>query len=395
MTRRFARRTATPLILLFVLFVLLGSLLPANPAAAAASTGQPPEIGGVSAILVDMDDGRVIYEKNADERRSTASTTKIMTGILSLETLPMDRMVTASKKAADVGESEIWLEPGESLSVSDLLYALLVRSANDAAVALAEASAGSLEGFVQKMNEKAISLGLKNTHYANPHGLEAKEHYSSARDLAALARYAMRNEEFRRLVSTVTATIPWPGHEYKRTLHNRNDLVGETPFITGIKTGYTGKAGYCLVGSGARDGVSLISVILGEPTKESVDDDTVKLLEYGFAKYQRVVLTDKDLPVAEVDVPYHFSGKLPLLTDRRLVRTVYADDPVEQTVTVVDQLELPVEKGQTLGKVVYTVGGRPAGEVELVAGTAVEKATLAVKLRFLWDRFKYWLSTNV
>ncbi|MCL5942266.1 MAG: D-alanyl-D-alanine carboxypeptidase [Actinobacteria bacterium] len=368
----------------------------AAPAAAAPTDGVlPPTVGGASAILVNMEDGRVIFEKNADERRSIASLTKIMTGILALETLPPDRVVTTSPAAAAAGESEIWLQPGEKLTVRDLLYGLMVRSANDAAVALAEASAGTVAGFVEKMNAKAAQLGMTNTSFANPHGLEAKEHYSSARDMATLARYAMQNEEFRRLVSTITVTIPWPGHAYKRTLHNRNALLGKVPFITGIKTGYTRKAGYCLVGSGSRDGVSLISVILGEPTKDGVDTDTVKLLEYGFGKYQRVVLTEKDRAMAAVDVPYRFGEKLPLVTERELVRTVYADDPIARTVSVADVLVLPIKKGQVLGKVVYTVGGRPAGEVELVAERAVERATLAVKLRYLWDRFKYWLSTHI
>ncbi|MHB8868720.1 MAG: D-alanyl-D-alanine carboxypeptidase family protein [Thermoleophilia bacterium] len=366
-------------------------LPPVADAAQTATTAPPPTIRGAASILINLDDGRVLFENGADAQRSIASTTKIMTGILALETIPLDRVIKASQKATDAGESEIWLEPGEELAARDLLSALMVRSANDAAVALAESSAGSLEAFVEAMNAKAAELGLTNTHFANPHGLEAKEHYSSARDLATLARYAMQNEEFRKLVATEKARIPWPGREYDRVLENRNSLIGSVPFVTGIKTGYTGKAGFCLVGSGARDGVSLVSVILGEENKDAVNADSVALLEYGFSLYRQVNLMEKDVPVAELDIPYHFGEKLTLSTDRELVRTVFAADPITKTVTAQEQLTLPVDEGQTLGKVTFEVAGFVAGEVNLVATRSIEAPTLRVKLTYLWDRMMNWL----
>ncbi|MHB1345138.1 MAG: D-alanyl-D-alanine carboxypeptidase family protein [Thermoleophilia bacterium] len=366
-------------------------LPPVADATQTATTAPLPTVRGAAAILINMDDGRVLFENSADAQRPIASTTKIMTGILALETIPLDRVIKASQKASDAGESEIWLEPGEELAAGDLLYALMVRSANDAAVALAESSAGSLEAFVEAMNAKAVELGLTNTHFANPHGLEAKEHYSSARDLATLARYAMQNAEFRKLVATEKARIPWPGREYDRVLENRNSLVGSVPFVTGIKTGYTAKAGFCLVGSGARDGVSLVSVILGEENKDAVNADSVALLEYGFTLYRQVNLMAKDVPVAELDIPYHFGEKLTLSTDRELVRTVFAADPITKTVTAQQQLTLPVDEGQTLGKVTFEVAGAVAGEVNLVATRSIEAPTLRVKLTYLWDRMMNWL----
>ncbi len=360
-----------------------------------AASDQAPGVRGKSVILVNMDDGRVIYENNADERRSIASTTKIMTGILALEMLPLDKMVKASVKATEAGESEIWLEPGEELSVEDLMKALLVRSANDAAVDLAEAASGSLEAFIDAMNAKAAELGLTNTHFANPHGLEAKEHYSSARDLATMARYAMQNEEFRKLVATPKVTIPWPGRPYDRVLENRNSLVGSVSFITGVKSGYTAKAGYCLVGSGARDGVSLVSVILGDDTKDAVNNDTVSLLDYGFAKFRQVPLMDEGVSVAEMDVPYHFGEKVVLKTDRKLVRTLYAADAITKTVAVQERLVLPVHEGQVLGRVTFEAGGSVAGEVELVADRSIDEPTLQVKLKYIWDRMINWLGKAV
>ncbi len=356
-----------------------------------AAPPTPPAPRGAAAILMNLDDGRVLYETAADERRSIASTTKIMTGILAIELLPPEQVIKTSKKAAAAGESEIWLEPGEELTVEEMLYALMVKSANDAAVALGEAASGDLESFVKAMNAKAVELGMTNTHYANPHGLEAKEHYSSARDLAILSRYAMKNDLFRKLVATPTVKIPWQGREYDRVLENRNALVGAVPFITGIKTGYTSPAGFCLVGSGAQDGASLVSVILGEKDKGSVNDDTVALLEWGFARYRQVDLIDEGLPIAEMDVPYHVGEKLAVGTDRKLVRTLYDEDVVTKTVTVQEKLVLPVVRGQALGKVTFATADGVIGEVDLVAERAIEAPTLGVKLRYVWDRMIRWL----
>jgi len=402
MIPRPSRGTATALLLALCLVVLgltpltghaVGvSVTSPSPVSVTTSTTLPtgaPAVGGAAAILVNMEDGRVLYEKNADARRAIASTTKIMTGIVALESLPLDRVVTASKHATDAGESEIWLVPGEKLSVKDLLYALLVKSGNDAAVALAEASAGSEKAFVERMNAKAAELGMKNTHFSNPHGLDGKDHYSSARDLSILGRYAMQSELFRTVVGTAKTTIPWPGHTYDRVLKNHNTLVGKIPYVTGIKTGYTGKAGFCLVASGMRDGVSTVTVILGEPNKASVDKDTLKLLQYGFSRYRRVVLAEKGVEMAQVDVPYHFHDRLPLVTDARLEKTVYVGDKVGRTVSVQSDLTLPVAAGDVVGTVAYQLEGRAAGTVDLVATRSIEKPTLAVKLRYLFDRVGY------
>jgi D-alanyl-D-alanine carboxypeptidase (penicillin-binding protein 5/6) len=362
---------------------------------AEASTSLPPKVRGKSAILINLADGRVLFESDADTRRAIASTTKIMTGILSLETLPLEQVVTASKQADAAGESEIWLTPGEQLTVEQLLYALMVKSANDAAVALAEASAGSVEAYVEKMNTKAQELGLTNTHFANPHGLDSEEHYSSARDLALLAQYAMGNEEFRRIVGLEKVNIPWGGRDYDRVLESRNGLLGEVPFVDGVKTGYTRKAGFCLVGSGTREGLSLVSVILGEATKDELYDDTVALLEYGFSRYRDVTLTEKNVTMAEMPVPFTIDRKLPLITQTALGCKVYLDDEIESAVTLNAPLVLPVAKGQVLGKVSYEVGGQPFSDVPLVAAEAIEAPTLGVKVRYYWARFAGWLGNIV
>jgi serine-type D-Ala-D-Ala carboxypeptidase (penicillin-binding protein 5/6) len=353
-----------------------------------------PPLGARSAILIREDDGRVLYELDPDSPRPIASTTKIMTGILALETLPLDQVVTASKRADAAGESEIWLVPGEQMTVENLLYALLVKSANDAAVALAEAGAGTVEAWMDKMNAKAAQLGLTNTRFNNPHGLDAPEHYSSARDLAVLGQYAMANAEFRRIVALETINIPWSGRDYDRVLNNRNGLLGEVEFVNGIKTGYTGKAGFCLVGSGVKDDISLISVVLGAETKEGLYEDTVALLEYGFSRYKDVTFAEKDVVMADLPVPYWIDRKLPLVTKTKLDGTVHVEDVMAQEVKLNAPLILPVQRGDVLGTVSFDVGGRSAGHVELVAAETIDAPTLGIKVRYYWARLLAWLGAR-
>jgi D-alanyl-D-alanine carboxypeptidase (penicillin-binding protein 5/6) len=390
------RGAPAPLLLALLAVFLVLSIVPVPALAATGGGGSAPDVGGTAVMLMDVDSGRIIYERNADERLSIASTTKIMTGVVVLENLSLEETVTVSAHAAGAGESEAWLETGEVLPAKTLFDAMMVRSANDAAVALAEAVAGSEEAFVELMNARAEELGLDNTHFANTHGLDAKGHYSSARDLAELTSYAMGLVPFRQAVASPKVTLPpAPSNGNPRTFSNRNKLIGEVDFITGVKTGYTGKAGWCLVGSGSDNGVDLVSVILGEPTQDERNNDTVELLEYGFSKYRQEVLVGQGEELAEVPVPYHFGETLSLSTDRRLVRTLYEDEKVTRTISVVRDVALPIEAGQTLGKVAFSVDGRPAGEVDLVAVRAVEAPTLRIKIQYLWDRFVAWADEQV
>jgi serine-type D-Ala-D-Ala carboxypeptidase (penicillin-binding protein 5/6) len=236
------------------------------------------------------------------------------------------------------------------------------------------------------MNEKAAALGLTNTHFANPHGLDQTGHYSSARDLATLARYAMRNQLFRTIVSTETTAISWPGHPTDRTLTNHNKILGKVDFVTGIKTGFTNDAMFCLVSSGTQDGASLIAVVLGSDSWDAVDSTSEALLEYGFSQYHKEVLTTKGAVLSEVPVPYHYEQTLPLVADEGFSVSVFGDQQVQQVVKVTRPLTLPVDEGAALGTVKYTVGGRPAGEVKLLATRSVGPATLGVRLRYVWDR---------
>ncbi len=242
---------------------------------------QVPSLSAEASILVDGSSGQVLYEWNADERLANASTTKILTAIVVMENSDLQDMVTVSERAVSTGESGINLVVGEQLTVEQLLYTMLVQSANDAATALAEHVGGSVEHFADMMNAKAQSLGAVNTHFVNPHGLDDPNHYTTARDLAIMGCYAMRMPLFRKMVTTASYTIPWPGHPWDRVATAHNKFLEMYQYATGIKTGLTNRAGYCLVGSASKNGRELVSAVLG-CSHETFYNDTITLMEYGF-----------------------------------------------------------------------------------------------------------------
>jgi D-alanyl-D-alanine carboxypeptidase (penicillin-binding protein 5/6) len=309
-----------------------------------------PSISAAAAFLMDPQTGDTLYEINADQSLPMASTTKIMTAVLVLENAPLEESVTVSAYADATGESSAWLEEGEVLTVEQLLYALMVQSANDAAVALAEKVGGSEEAFVEMMNAKAAELGLEHTHFANPHGLDAAGHYTSARDLATIAAYAMRIPEFRSIVVADGYEIPWPGHPYPRVLENHNKLLKLYPYATGIKTGYTLGAGKCLVASAQKEGRELVSVILNGG--DSYWDQTISLMEYGFNDFARVEFAYSGQPLATVEVGDFPRREVNAVGRGDLVFTVRKDQLAEYENAVIRYLEwvpYPVEAGQEIG----------------------------------------------
>lgn len=235
-----------------------------------------PQVSAHCALLMDAASGRVLYQKNADEKSRVASTTKIMTGLLACECLPFERMVCVPVEACGVEGSSMYLKPGETLPVRTLVYGLLLHSGNDAAAALALACDGSIERFAQRMNRRAAQLGMQNTHFCNPSGLDEDGHYSTARDLALLARAAMQNARFAAVAGTKSIVLDG------RSFTNHNRLLWSYPGATGIKTGYTRAAGRILVSSAERGGISLIAVTIDAP-----DDwnDHAALLDYGFSAF--------------------------------------------------------------------------------------------------------------
>jgi D-alanyl-D-alanine carboxypeptidase (penicillin-binding protein 5/6) len=355
----------------------------------------PPGIKSPSAVLINMSSGKVLYERKAHVRRPMASTTKIMTGILILEKMDLTTPVTVSKKAAQTIEPKTWLKEGDVLTVEQLLYALMLRSANSAAVALAEACSGSVEAFVAEMNKKAAQLEMSDTHFVTPNGLDTTGHYSTAADMARLGQYAMTNEPFRKIVGTKTYTVSLPGRGEPTVFKNTNKLMGQVTWVTGIKSGLTPKAEQCLVGSGTKDGVSMISVVLGQPVPDVCWSESKALMQYGFSQYRHLTLVNEGVVVAEGAVPYQLDGRIQLVTESAVEMELYKSDDVTASVAVDRPLVLPVAAGESFGRVALTVGGQTVGTVDLVVTKSFGKPTLGSKLAYCWDRFARWLGRVV
>ncbi len=260
-----------------------------------------PDISAKGAVLMEAGSGDVIFGKNENTRLSMASTTKIMTALVALEHMELNTRVTVTDASVGVEGSSIYLVAGETLTLEDLLYALLLESANDAAETIAIAVAGDIPAFAELMNQKAAEIGLCDTHFVNPHGLDAEEHYTTAKELALLTRVALENEDFRRIVATERHTIPLHDTGGVRLLLNHNKLLRTYDGCIGVKTGFTKKTGRCLVSAAERDGVRLIAVTLGAPNDWQ---DHADMLDYGFSLYEAVTLCH----------PGDYQAPLPLCT---------------------------------------------------------------------------------
>ncbi|MDI6891633.1 MAG: D-alanyl-D-alanine carboxypeptidase family protein [Actinomycetota bacterium] len=352
----------------FLLFIfILGAFWPAQVAA-------QPAISAQSGILIDVRTGQVLWEKNPHQKRSIASTTKIMTAVLVLERAQFTDVVTTSQKAADVGEAELYLSPGEQRTVEELLYGLLLKSANDAAMTLAEHVGGSVEHFVELMNKKAELIGARNTNFTNPHGLTDGSHHSTAYDLSLIARYALLDPEFAKIVSTEHRTIPWPDNQYPRELENHNKLLKRYPYADGVKTGYTTKAGHCLVASATKDETKLLLVVLGSPTSEACYTDSERLLDYGFTNFRRERVVRRGKVYKAVNLPVWEGEKLNLIAASDLfVQVKQNPHTLESKVSFEEPKVLPIFKGQKFGEVIVTQDGLEFERVDLVAQKDIPK----------------------
>ncbi|HEU5139576.1 MAG TPA: D-alanyl-D-alanine carboxypeptidase family protein, partial [Bacillales bacterium] len=312
-----------------------------------------------SAILMVADTGTILYNKNADKKLPPASMTKIMTMLLIMESLnqgkiALDDEVRTSEHAASMGGSQIFLEEGETMTVKQMLKAIAVGSANDASVAMAEKIAGSEEAFVKMMNEKAKALGLKNTHFENPTGLPAENHYSTAADMAKMARALLQYEQITQYTGIYQDYLR-EGTDNKFWLVNTNRLVKTYPNVDGLKTGYTNEAKYCLTATAEKSGMRLIAVVMGAPTTKSRNAQVTNMLDYAFSQYQTHKLYDKGKVVKTVHVDKGVRNKVPVVTSREVaILTKKGESPknVKKSIKVKDELKAPLKKGETIGKVV-------------------------------------------
>ncbi|WP_338114440.1 D-alanyl-D-alanine carboxypeptidase family protein [Tissierella carlieri] len=347
-------------------------------------------LSGEGAILIDMDTSEILYEKNSHSQFYPASTTKIMTAILAIEHGNMDDIVTIDQEVVDLTDgSHIALEPGEQLSLEHLLNALLIESANDAAVAIAKHISGSVENFSKLMNEKAKSIGALNTNFVNPNGLPNEEHMTTAYDLALIGRYAMENEKFRSIVKKYTYTIPITNKKTEpRPLKSANRLLYSTEKIdvdgkltpikydgvNGVKSGYTVAAQQCLVTSLEKDGHRLIAVVLKSNGK-NIYSDIHKLLNYGIENFEKVKIGFANKFINNFNVN---NGVIPFVagvskSDSHFIVRKDQKDKVEEKIIVDETLEAPISKGQVIGKLEYLLNGKVVAETDIVSTMDVEK----------------------
>ena len=359
--------------------------LPASGDTVAAS---PPSVSARAAVLMEAKSGEVIFEKNPDASLPMASTTKIMTALVALEQISPKTVVTVPPEAVGIEGSSVYLNAGEKLTVEELLYALLLASANDAAVAIAVAVGGSVEAFAELMNRKAAALGLTATHFVNPHGLDAEGHRTTARELAVIARAALENPAFREICSTRRKAIPKDGAENGRWLLNHNKLLNMYPDCIGVKTGYTKKTGRCLVSAAEREGLTLIAVTLGAP-----DDwrDHTAMLDYGFLRYTSVTLCDEEffsapLPVVAGDREYIMAENTASLT----ISLPRDHGPIRCVVELPRFEFAPISAGSAVGRLVFyeTMGQGALRELGSVPLTAVYGVGAATFRYDLWGAIK-------
>ena len=327
------------------------------------------------AILLDANTGRVLYERHADKRSLIASTTKIMTALIVCEQCNVLDRVRIPKEAVGIEGSSIYLQEGEVLTIQELLYGMMLHSGNDAATALAIYCGGTIEGFAQLMNDKAHRLGLTNTHFENPHGLDSPDHYSTAEDLAKLAAYAMDNPIFRKTVSAKTLTIG------NRALRNHNKLLWRVDGADGVKTGYTKAAGRILVSSATRSGRRLIAVTIDAP-----DDwnDHCALLEKGFSQYSTVDLIKKDTLIGYCEVAGGTAGQVELLAAEDFSYPLAEGERVTFRRNDCGFVYAPAVDGDFAGNLYILVDGSSVGKIPLVFGETVEQE--APQRATLWQR---------
>jgi D-alanyl-D-alanine carboxypeptidase (penicillin-binding protein 5/6) len=363
--------------------------------AAAATAPLPPTVSAKAYVVMDQQTGVVLAQKNSSERLPMASTTKIMTGLLVLEHFrDLTTVIKAPRDAVGVGEDEIYLVKGEKLTVDQLLEALLIQSANDAAADLADAVAGTQAKFVALMNAKAVALGLTNTHYANPHGLDAPGHYTSALDLTHLARIAMADPRFAGYVDHYTATIPWAHHSYRRVLVSHNELLEDYPWAYGVKTGWTDPAGYCIAAAGKWRGHRILVTLLGEPDDAQRLTDVVKLFHWSASQYAVRTFWPAGTALAQVTVPWH-DGKLDLVTAAPITASLRIGAQVSSHVAAPGLVALPVIQGETLGQAQAYVDGHKIGAVRLVAAATFARVGLLGKISHQLHHAWHWVTSRL
>lgn len=360
--------------LVFGLFALI--YLPALLAKADA----PPQISAVAAVVIDQASGKVLYDKDMNAEHYPASTTKVLTALLTLENMDIDDKITLPEDYVNVGETSIGLKAGARQTVEELLMALMLYSANDAGQALAIGVAGTEEAFVEMMNQRVSALGLQHTHFCNPHGLHNEDHYTSAYDLAMIARVAMDNPEFRRIVTTDSFTVRKLNGEDNFTVGNRNGLLSQYEYADGIKTGYTRQAGNCIVASATKNDMQLIVVVLNS---SNIYEESQALLEWGFDNSQHNLLVSANEVKANVKVLNGGRNQVEVIAEKSLYSVMRTDENinVQESLDLPNSVPAPIHRGEVIGSVTYTDENGYTYSTNLLAAKDVGRYNLRLVVR--------------
>ncbi|KAB3527370.1 D-alanyl-D-alanine carboxypeptidase family protein [Alkaliphilus serpentinus] len=355
---------------------------------------EPFDINAKAALLIDQSTGTILYEKNIHEAFPPASVTKIMTMLLAMEAIDSDKItledkVVVSEYASSMGGTQLYLEPGEIKTVEELMKGIAIRSANDASVVIGEHIAGSNDAFVKMMNDKAKELGMENTNFLNSNGLDSEGHVTSAYDIALMSMELMKHKDVEKWLTTWMDTVIVGRQKSEQQLVNTNRLIRFYDGATGIKTGSTSEAKYCLSASATRGSTSLIAVIMAAPSSQVRFNEASKLLDYGFANYNTVNAASKDNSVGKVEVQ---KGKL-LETDAvakedlKILVKKGEESKIKKEVILPKYIIAPMSKGDKIGEVIVTLEGKELGRVDLIAPEDVKKASILNILGRLFKRF--------
>lgn len=349
-------------------------------AAAAPAPAAPPSISAPAAFLFQPDTRDVVFARRADDRRSIASTTKLMTALVALDELDLRKTYTLPSYVASAGESVAGLRGGERMTFADLLRAMMLPSANDAASDVATLSAGSVSAFVREMNDRARRLGLRNSHFSTPVGLDQEGNYSSAEDLVKMALLLRSNSFVREIMAQPRATLRSGSHE--RVVDNRNDLVGRYPFVDGVKTGHTLDAGYVLVGSATQNGVNVVSAVLGTSSEAARDADSLALLRYGLSRYERTVAVRVHEVVRRVPVDEQDDLRAELAAAETLRVVARKGERLRTRVTGAPAtVEGPLTAGTKVGTVEVVRRGQVVASSALVVARDIPRASVPQRVR--------------
>lgn len=365
----------------------------------ASNVSELPKTNSRRYIVYDRISKSMIIGKNEDVKSAMASTTKIMTTIVILEKADLNEKVTVSAKAGGTGGSRLGLKRGDKASVRDLLYGLMLRSGNDAAVALAEHVGGSVKGFAELMNEKAIELGLTNTHFVTPHGLDDANHYTTALELAKLTDYAMDNGTFAKIVGTKSTTIYI--NNQSRQINNTNELLGVLNGVVGVKTGFTNNAGRCLVTETKRNNMDIITIVLGADTKKDRTKDSVNLIEYTFSKYKMYNLEEqiieefnkwKNINEKRILIIKGKTSnpKLALGAIEKATIPICDNDKIKYSINALTEVEAPVEQWNVMGTLTVKLNGEILENIDIVNVNEVQKRDWKDYFKIVLNTYGNW-----